>query len=319
MARLPLFSLVLAITLLAACSQPEAQLAKLNVQAVSPADGATDVAVNTVVSVEFDGKVNGESAMGALVVMADGAAVSGTLSFDGDTVVFTPAADLAYDTTYTAMLDGVVKGISTAALGEIVTWSFTTAAGPIKPADDEDDGEYPEDDGTGGEFIDEDGDGLPDDIDPDPTNPDTDGDGLQDGYGPFPTDPDADGDGIIDGEDEDLGLGVLVSVSPRPGQTVSKSSPISLVFDVDLDPSTIGPDAIRVYRLQDGNKVLKGLTRTPVAGTVSYDAATRTLTFTPDVPFKGAPPHYWVFISLDAKDMDGNTVAFDVHWRFRVK
>src|SRR5690606_7546615 len=79
MARLPLFSLVLAITLLAACSQPEAQLAKLNVQAVSPADGATDVAVNTVVSVEFDGKVNGESAIGALVVMADGAAVSGTL------------------------------------------------------------------------------------------------------------------------------------------------------------------------------------------------------------------------------------------------
>lgn len=338
MARIPLFLLAAAFTLLAACSQPQAPLAKLGVEAVSPVDGATDVAVDTVVSVKFDAPLDEASAMGALLVMAGDALVPGTLSFDGEAIVFTPSAELEFETTYVATLDGSVKGVSAAALGESLTWSFTTQATPVAPTDDEGDGEPTEDDGEGqptdheGETdpgegegddqpLDSDGDGLPDSVDPDPNDPDMDGDGLADGDDPFPTDADADDDGIVDGEDPDLGLGVVSSLTPLPGRTVDRSAPVSLTFDVPLNPDSIAADAIRVYRLPTGNKVLDGSAKDPqpVAGTLSYDEATRTLTFTPAEPLKTAPPHYWVFISLDAEDLDGRAVVIDAHWRYRVK
>ncbi len=51
--------------------------------------------------------------------------------------------------------------------------------------------------------TDTDGDGIPDNQDGDPLNPDRDGDGVPDGSDPDPDNPDTDGDGIPDGEDTD--------------------------------------------------------------------------------------------------------------------
>ena len=57
---------------------------------------------------------------------------------------------------------------------------------------------------------------------------------------------------------------------------------------------------------------------TPVAGTLVYDAGTRTLSFTPSEPLSKAPPFYWVFIDVDDKTMSGDDVRIEAHWRFRV-
>jgi len=285
MVRFP-FLLILAIgSLLAACSQPTGP-AKLNVVAVSPADGASGVPVDTVVSVEFDGVLDEASAAGTLVVVAGGEVVEGTLTLAGASLTFTPAQPLDFATTYTATLEATVKGLGTAALGEELSWSFTTVS--LAPEGDE---------GTGG-GTDTDGDGIPDDIDPDR---------------------DADGDGIVDGEDEDMGLGFVAGVSPRPGERIAKDGAISLTLSVPLDWDSVSPDAIRVYKLPHGNQVLDGKDRPSVPGTLSYDPATQTLTFTPDEAFKTNPPHYWVFIELDALDTDGNPVVVNAHWRFRIE
>lgn len=285
MVRFP-FLLILAIgSLLAACSQPTGP-AKLNVVAVSPADGASGVQVDTVVSVEFDGVLDEASAAGTLVVVAGGEVVEGTLTLAGASLTFTPAQPLDFATTYTATLEATVKGLGTAALGEELSWSFTTVS--LAPEGDE---------GTGG-GTDTDGDGIPDDIDPDR---------------------DADGDGIVDGEDEDMGLGFVAGVSPRPGERIAKDGAISLTLSVPLDWDSVSPDAIRVYKLPHGNQVLDGKDRPSVPGTLSYDPATQTLTFTPDEAFKTNPPHYWVFIELDALDTDGNPVVVNAHWRFRIE
>ena len=285
MVRFP-FLLMLAIgSLLAACSQPTGP-AKLNVVAVSPADGASGVPVDTVVSVEFDGVLDEASAAGTLVVVAGGEVVEGTLTLAGASLTFTPAQPLDFATTYTATLEATVKGLGTAALGEALSWSFTTVS--LAPEGDE---------GTGG-GTDTDGDGIPDDIDPDR---------------------DADGDGIVDGEDEDMGLGFVAGVSPRPGERIAKDGAISLTLSVPLDWDSVSPDAIRVYKLPHGNQVLDGKDRPSVPGTLSYDPATQTLTFTPDEAFKTNPPHYWVFIELDALDTDGNPVVVNAHWRFRIE
>ncbi len=327
--RLPLPLLATLGLLLAACSQPQAPLASLKVLEVSPADHATSVPVDTKVTVTFDADVDGASLAGSLALVASSGsgAVAGTVTADGSSLVFTPTEVLASDTTYVATLEDSVSGIGRAALGETRSWTFTTASAANPPAGGDDDPAVPD---AGGSdpgpadpdpaAPDSDGDGLPDAIDPDPTNPDTDGDGIEDGDDVDPTQPDADDDGVVDGEDEDLGIAALATVSPRPGEHVGQDVVITLTFDVPLDPASIASDAIRVYTLPNGNGIINGskLDPEPIAGSLAYDEATNTLTFTPDAPLEHAPPFYWLFVSLDAADLDGDPVSVHAHWRFRV-
>ncbi|MDP2631113.1 MAG: hypothetical protein Q8P56_06960, partial [Candidatus Uhrbacteria bacterium] len=75
---------------------------------------------------------------------------------------------------------------------------------------------------------DSDNDGLPDDVDPNPNNPDTDGDGLLDGQEDRnrngrvddgetdPTDPDTDHDGLLDGQEDKNKNGVVDSNETNP-------------------------------------------------------------------------------------------------------
>ncbi|HEX5052343.1 MAG TPA: Ig-like domain-containing protein [Planctomycetota bacterium] len=63
----------------------------------------------------------------------------------------------------------------------------------------------------------------------------------------------------------------VASITPSPGSVVTPEVAVRVVFDRDPDPATLTSDALYV---QDGSGV--------IAGSHSYDAETRTWTWTPD-------------------------------------
>jgi hypothetical protein len=65
----------------------------------------------------------------------------------------------------------------------------------------------------------------------------------------------------------------VLGISPEPGTSeIPTSAVISAVFDVELDPATLTGSTVTLTRLSPA---------TAVPGTLSYDAATRTASFTP--------------------------------------
>lgn len=304
MARLPLLLLLSLSTLLAACSRNEPP-AQLSLLAVYPANGATDVPVDVQVRATFDGSTEGAKALAGLRVTLGDQNVAGALSYDDAELVFTPAAALQHGTLYSVTLPQSVN-VSSADLGEGVTWSFATAA--AKAGD-------PHDGGDEGEPTDTDGDGTPDDEDPD-----IDGDGLDNGDDGDPMDPDTDGDGIDDGELVASLDGVL-AIGPAPGSRTSNRTQVTIALDRAIDPATLEDGTIRVYTLPDGNPLMEGQEPmgAPLAGSLAYDEATSTLTFTFTELLKLAPPWYWVVLELDVADLEGGDVPAGAYWRYKVE
>ena len=169
------------------------------IDSLNPARGASNVALNTQITISFDVSMNGATFDDTSFTLLNGGVVSGIVNYDdgSKTATITPLSLLTNSTRYIAGLTGVED-----ATGNVMTpfyWSFTTM------------------------FIDTDNDGLPDTIEDtnqngivdigetDPNNPDTDGDGLSDGFEDAnynglvdnnETDPrnfDSDGDGLNDG------------------------------------------------------------------------------------------------------------------------
>jgi hypothetical protein len=99
------------------------------VDSTSPTNGATDVLVDTVVTATFS-EVMDESTIttGSFTI----AGVSGSVSYNSGsyTATFTPAADLAYDTTYTASLSTAITDAAGNPLASTYSWSFTTGSLP---------------------------------------------------------------------------------------------------------------------------------------------------------------------------------------------
>ncbi|MEO0826542.1 MAG: DUF4347 domain-containing protein, partial [Cyanobacteria bacterium J06642_9] len=93
--------------------------------------------------------------------------------------------------------------------------------------------------------IDSDNDGLMDDYDPDPWNPDIDGDGLLDGNDPLPYIPDMDGDGLIDGIDD-------------PDPTTPEPGTDPMMADSDQDGIPDAYDFAPMSRDADGDGWLDG-------------------------------------------------------------
>ncbi|WP_309238603.1 DUF4082 domain-containing protein [Actinoplanes aureus] len=99
----------------------------------APSPGAGGVPAGTAVTATFSEPVIGSSVV--LGVTGPSGAVAGTTTYDAasTTATFTPAAALAYSTTYTASVSGARD-----AAGNVmtpVTWSFTTGAAPPPPPD----------------------------------------------------------------------------------------------------------------------------------------------------------------------------------------
>jgi hypothetical protein len=105
------------------------------VVSVTPAQGATGVLTNTTVTATFNMAMNPTSiTTGTFTVAAPGGvAVTGAVSYSGLVATFTPAAVLAYSTTYTAT---ITTGAATPGGAELVSnyvWTFSTVAAPPPP------------------------------------------------------------------------------------------------------------------------------------------------------------------------------------------
>ena len=96
-----------------------------------PANLETIVALNKKISATFSEAMDPLTLTNVNFTLTDGGTtVPGTVGYSGVTAVFTPATDLAYDTTYTATITTAAEDLAGNALAEDYTWEFTTGAAP---------------------------------------------------------------------------------------------------------------------------------------------------------------------------------------------
>ncbi|HVA95883.1 MAG TPA: Ig-like domain-containing protein [Candidatus Dormibacteraeota bacterium] len=117
----------------------EANAGAPTVISTNPASAATGVPINQRIAATFSTSMDPAtiSAVGTftVAVAGGGAAVPGTVSYAGRTAVFTPTADLAASTLYTATITTAAKDLTSTALAADYTWNFTTgtAANAVAP------------------------------------------------------------------------------------------------------------------------------------------------------------------------------------------
>lgn len=141
---LPLLAVAAA---LAACGGPEEadfrDRSGPSVTEVVPADGTTDVPIDTEVEVKFSesilvrkkltgGRVEEFDFGGFVATDADGKAVAGFITFNNDSLVFRPAEGLAYKTKYTFAVNERVKDLF-GNPAKPFEWSFETEADRLAP------------------------------------------------------------------------------------------------------------------------------------------------------------------------------------------
>ena len=118
----------------------EADMVAPTVTQAIPAQGTTDVNVNTSVNATFSEGMSPASLTTSTIELRDAASqlVPFTINYYSGTftVTLTPTAPLAYSTTYTAKLKGGASGVKDAVGNALVadySWSFTTAADLAAP------------------------------------------------------------------------------------------------------------------------------------------------------------------------------------------
>jgi hypothetical protein len=101
---------------------------------VAPPSGAVGVCPNTVVTATFSEVMDPATINTGTFTVSPG--VTGTVTLDGTgrIAAFTPTANLALGTTYTATITTGAQDLSGDALASNVVWSFTTAANGCNPA-----------------------------------------------------------------------------------------------------------------------------------------------------------------------------------------
>jgi hypothetical protein len=106
----------------------------ITVTQVTPADGTTDIPLDTTIIIVFDTPINDTSFIAAFTVSSvSGTVVGASVWSDDDmSVTFTPTADLLEGTTYTCTIAAATLKPLTgdAALASDYSWSFTTISGP---------------------------------------------------------------------------------------------------------------------------------------------------------------------------------------------
>jgi hypothetical protein len=103
-----------------------------------PASGATGVPTNQRITATFNeamdpATITASGTFTVKVAAVGGAAVPGTVKWAGSTATFTPAANLAPSTQFTATITNAAQDLSGNALGAGAVpnpWSFTTGTGP---------------------------------------------------------------------------------------------------------------------------------------------------------------------------------------------
>ena len=95
------------------------------ISSVDPANNATNVSVYTPIKVSFSEFMNKASAEGAFSIDPS---VSGTFSWDGNTMIYVPSSPLALSTTYTVTIGTGAKDLAGNSLSSTFSFSFTTSA-----------------------------------------------------------------------------------------------------------------------------------------------------------------------------------------------
>ncbi len=307
-----------------------------------PGDGATDVAINSLISVGFSEAMDPSTITTDTFIVSTNPPVEGTVRYDAgtQTATFTPSRDLDIETTYTVTMTTGVKDQAGNPLAEDKVWTFTTgseadttapAVISMSPGDNKLDVMVntqviatfsemmdPSTINTQTFFV-EDEMGIPVDdavsymgvmatftpsvdLEFDTTYIATLTTGvkdlagnplLQDKVWSFTT-----------GMQVDTTAPTVNSTSPEDNDTnVMLSSTVSVTFSEDMDPTTIDSTTFTLS------------SNPPVDGAVSYDADTKTATFTPssDLEFDTT---YTATMTTAAADLAGNPLEADVIFTF---
>ncbi|WP_020675014.1 Ig-like domain-containing protein [Geopsychrobacter electrodiphilus] len=100
-------------------------------QPSNPADGATNVPLNTVITLSFNETIDSASVTaGTFTLSSNGTNVPGAVSVSGPTVTFQSVADLGPDTTYVVTLAPGVTDMAGNAMTTGYSWNFMTSAAP---------------------------------------------------------------------------------------------------------------------------------------------------------------------------------------------
>ena len=92
----------------------------------NPANGATAVAIDTVIIVTFSEAMDPATITAATFLLSGpGGAVAGAAGCSGSTATFTPFASLVYNAAYTATITTGAKDLAGNALAGDYVWSFT--------------------------------------------------------------------------------------------------------------------------------------------------------------------------------------------------
>ena len=104
------------------------------VSSTSPINGATGVAVSTIITATFSEEMDASTiTTDTFTVGSSGGNVSGTVSYNSGlkTATFTPSGNLSDSTAYSAMITTGAKDVAGNAMASDYTWSFTTVSAPV--------------------------------------------------------------------------------------------------------------------------------------------------------------------------------------------
>lgn len=99
-----------------------------------PTDNATGVALNKIVTADFNMTMDLLTLTSASFTLKQGTTpVAGAVSYSGSTATFIPSVDLLPGTTYTATITTGAKNLAGVALANDYVWTFRTTGGTIVP------------------------------------------------------------------------------------------------------------------------------------------------------------------------------------------
>lgn len=102
--------------------------------ATDPANGATDVALNKVITATFSKKMDSTTInANSFLIMQGSNAINGIVSYSGNTATFVPTNSFNNNTVYTATITTSGKDSSGTPLTANYTWSFSTLAASAPP------------------------------------------------------------------------------------------------------------------------------------------------------------------------------------------
>ncbi|MGD8747439.1 MAG: Ig-like domain-containing protein, partial [Balneolaceae bacterium] len=307
------------------------------ISSTNPADNQKDLPINTSITVTFSEDMDPSSINNNTFILRQGSTgISGTISYSSKTASFTPSGDLAFGTTYTAIITSGVKDLAGNSLQNNYSWSFTTGKEPdntapqltsTDPADNETDVAVnanitatfsepmdPSTVNTTNFIVTKNGTPIPGNVSYfgttaifNPTNNLTYGSLYNATITSNMTD--------VAGNKLEKNTSwtfttiaettppVVTSTSPADNaQDVPINSSISVTFSEPMDPSTI--DATTFQVTLDG---------TSINGSISYSGTTAIFTPVNDLEFGST---YAATVTTGVQDLAGNNMTSNVSWNF---